>query len=257
MMRLQHPFSTRMALVGLGVFGAILSMATPATSLPGDAPVVNVSPQDGVSIPANSKGIPVVYQCPVYTSIADLPNGGGMRSYSVLFASAPDLGSDGRLLRSNIAAISGPQLFQDPELAVGQCRGIFSASSTRPETKPGTYYWQVSRLCTSCNGGYEAGPVWKFTITLTGATSALELSPLPQLFSGFAAVVNARAVDVPDGATIAIEASDGASWRELNIGTVVKNQATIPVAVEIGDVGLRASIKASSNEVVRSSEVPI
>ena len=243
-------------LLGLvAVLAGAVVVVSPVGALPTDPPITNVAPADGAAVPANAKGISVVYTCPNYTSIAELPNGGGRRDYIVQFAKSADLGSDGRFLRSNLVASAGPQYFQDNELPDGQCRGVFANSSNRVETTPGTYFWQVSRICTSC-GGYEVGPVSSFAVTLTGSNSALTIAAPSKMYGGYASIVSVSATSIPNGAAINIEASGPAGWRSIGSGNLVSGIALIPVLTQVGDTALRATA-GEGDGIVRSTETAV
>ena len=70
------------------------------------------------------------------------------------FASAPALGSDGRLLESNLIDRAGSDVTQDNDIPVGECRGRLTHA-----TGPGVVYWQAWRICIGCPGSYETAEV--------------------------------------------------------------------------------------------------
>ena len=64
---------------------------------------------------------------------------GDRKDYGVDFATRPDLGSDGRLLQSNVVALSGPDAVQDNDIPAGQCRGFMAdPARSRREAAPTT-----------------------------------------------------------------------------------------------------------------------
>src|SRR3954468_16860699 len=90
--------------------------------------------------------------------------------YGTEFATSPQLGSDGRLVESNRVA-SGGALRSNA--GADECTSAMASSSSKPQVTPGTYYWQVIRLCVACPGDYETSAVRRFTVrtalALTGS----------------------------------------------------------------------------------------
>ena len=95
----------------MAMLAVVLLLPAPALAGPGDPPVEPVLPADGAVLPTNADGIEVRYVCPEpyhITSPDTFPVFGDRKDYGVHFAASPELGSDGRLLQSNLVAIAGP-----------------------------------------------------------------------------------------------------------------------------------------------------
>ena len=144
---------------------ALSLFVTPAAvALPGDPGFVATSPADGAALPIDPGGIGVAYTCPVYRSY-DAGGGfvvyGGPKDYGVSFASSPSLGPDGRLA-DPVGLDNGHAVPGEPD----SCQSAMNpgGASPRPQETPGTYYWQVWRICTGCPSSYETGPVLSFTL---------------------------------------------------------------------------------------------
>ena len=85
---------------------------------------------------------------------------GGGDDYGVSFARAATLGPDGRL--ADPVALGTGQVVPGTQ---DQCRSALAAGrGTRPQETPGTYFWQVWRICVGCPAGYETGPVLRLTL---------------------------------------------------------------------------------------------
>ena len=127
----------------LTALAAALLLPAPAAAAPGDSPVEAVLPGDGAVLLVNAGGIETRYACPEPYTIAGEPpfsTFGDRKDYGVWYATAPALGSDGRLLRSNLVAIAGPDEVQDNDIPLGECRAFMADSGNRPEVTPGTYF---------------------------------------------------------------------------------------------------------------------
>ena len=169
-----------MRLILTAMLAAALLLPAAASAGPGDPPVEAVLPADGAVLPVNPEGIETRYTCPEpyhVTSPDTFPTFGDRTDYGVCFATSPDLGSDGRLLQSNLVAIVGPDQVQDNDIPLGQCRAYMADSGTGPESTPGTYYWQAWRLCLDCPGDYETRPVRSFRLTAAGSAAKLAVKP--------------------------------------------------------------------------------
>lgn len=136
----------------LCAFVALLLGATAARALPGDAPIELISPADGATVAPSASGSRFVFGCPDYRTV-DFGDGfalhGGVENYSAALATSPELGSDGRLRDDRRVDFSGPQ--PDNGLPAGHCSTILGDES-RAGLAPGTYWWQVARICTGCAG---------------------------------------------------------------------------------------------------------
>jgi hypothetical protein len=146
----------------------VLVLPAAALAAPEDPPVEAVLPADGAALPTNPDGIEVRYTCPEpYRIAGESPfvTHGGRDDFGVYFSSSATLGNDGRLSQADLVAISGSDDVQDNDIPAGQCRGFMADPGNRPQTKPGTYYWQAWRTCFICPGGYETSPVRSFRLT--------------------------------------------------------------------------------------------
>ena len=129
----------------------VLGSPAAAWALPGDAPFGPLSPADGATLPVDPDGIPVSYTCPVYR-VADpgFPLFGGPKDYGISLSTSPAIGADGRL--ADAAALNTGS--SDPSAGPDGCSAALGAGGPPPRIQetPGTYYWQVWRLCTGCAG---------------------------------------------------------------------------------------------------------
>ena len=194
-----------LVLVGL-LLAALLP--APASAAPEDPPVESVLPADGAVLPVNEDGIEVRYTCPEpYRSAGESPfiTFGDRKDYGVDFATRPDLGSDGRLLQSNVVALSGSDQVQDNDIPAGQCRGFMADPSNRPQVTPGTYYWQAWRSCLACPGVNETSAVRSFRLTAAGSGARLAVKPPAQAYRGYAFVASVTTKGIDTGADVALQ----------------------------------------------------
>lgn len=240
---------TRMWRVLIVATAMALTLPAAAYAMPGDAPITTVSPVNGATVTARAAGIDVIYGCPVYTNIASLPNGGGRRQYGVRFSRSTAVDSTGRL--SNAIAASGPDYFAD-DLPEDRCRATMAAAAS-PQTTPGTYYWQAHRLCSDCVGGYEVGPISRFTVTLAGPGVTLGLTAPKRAYAGYPFMSTVGAAKLPNGVRVVIQTKRAGVWRKVGAGTVLKGVAKAPTTLRIGDRGLRATVNAGGGRSIRST----
>jgi hypothetical protein len=237
----------RLLLVALAL--AALLPAT-ASAAPEDPPVESVLPADGAVLPVDADGIEVRYTCPEpYRSAGESPfiTYGDRKDYGVDFATRPELGSDGRLLQSNVVALSGPDQVQDNDIPAGQCRGYMADPGAKPQTKPGTYYWQAWRSCLSCPGGNETSAVRSFRLTAAGSGALLAVVPPARAYRGFAFVAVVITKGIEAGAPVAVQLKRGPSWK--TVGHTDANGRTGEVAIKLprsvrpGKYGMRVRSK--------------
>ncbi|HEY8584855.1 MAG TPA: hypothetical protein VIL49_17980 [Capillimicrobium sp.] len=227
-----------------------LGGAAPASALPGDDPFGPVAPEDGAVLAPSADGIPVSFTCPVYrtfTAGEGFTLFGGPSDYGVSFATAPDLGSDGRLLETNVVALDeGHTSNAVPE---GQCQSVFAASGSigeRPQERPGTYFWQVWRLCTGCDGSYETGPVRRLTIRLAARP---ELRLPRRAFAGYPVALPVDVPGAPDGAEVTVQRRAGGAWRRAGAGSAFDEAAEAIVTLPRGEQTLRAVVASGADTV--------
>ena len=141
-----------MATLRMTVIMAIVAaflVAAPAAAGPEDPPVTAVFPDNGATVALSGAGNEVRYTCPEGYRISGEPpfaTYGGRKDYGVDFATSPALGSDGRLLQSNVFDRGGPDDIQDNDIPAGQCRGYVRSEIPRD------VYWQAWRICIDCGG---------------------------------------------------------------------------------------------------------
>jgi hypothetical protein len=111
---------------------------------------------------------------------------------------------------------------------------------------PGTYYWQVWRICTGCPTSYEAGPVR----TLTLASPVQPKLSLPRkAYAGYGFFATADVTGAPDGTEVVVERKVGSSWKRAGAGIALGGKAEIVVVVPRGKPALRASLAIGSQAI--------
>ncbi len=243
----------------LAVVGLALGFASPALAQPGDDPIQSVAPVDGVVLPVSAGGIEVRYTCPSYRVAGEglFSTPGSRQDYGVRFATTPALGNDGRLLQSNLVALAGPDLVQDNDIPVGQCRGFMLDPDAKPQSRPGTYYWQASRICVDCSGGYESGPVRSFRLTAAGSGVKLGLGAPGTVYRGYAFVVDLRTKGLPNGTRVALQLRRGGRLKTFDRSRSVGSSSTLAVRLprrsRPGAYRLRATARVGSETVVSAT----
>ena len=215
----------------------LLAAAATAFALPGDPPSEPLAPADGATVPVDPDGIPVRFTCPVYRTYDDGQGFvlfGGASDHGVSFSRSPALGPDGRLADP----VSTSPGSRDPA-AEGRCVSALGAggSPPRPQETPGTYYWQVWRLCTGCSGSYETGPVRRIVLRST-ARLAIRRPPAP--YAGFPRLVALRLEGLPDGTAVTVERRAGSRWRRAGTATALGGEGEAVVTLPRGKQTLRA-----------------
>ena len=232
-----------------------LGLLTPATAaaLPGDPPVTLLAPANGADVPANPDGIGVRFTCPTYKQFDAGPFStyGDYTDYSLMFATKPDLGTDGRLKDSNV--IARDVLVLPSNVGPGQCTGVMRGGEVLepgPQVTPGTYYWQADRICTGCPTGYEQSPVWNFTVRVE---LDLALSVQKKGYAGYPIVATLKARGVPSGAKVTVERRAGRSWKRATSARVFGERGYVVLALPRGRqrVRLKATV---GTETVASPE---
>ncbi len=227
----------------------VLVMASSAYAMPGDPPVTPTSPADGATLPVSADGIPVSFECPLYRVADDgfFPIYGAAYDWGVSFATAPTLGADGRL--ANPVSL-GPGARSTPE---GTCSGAMNAGgAARPQETPGTYYWQVWRICTGCPGyDYEVGPVRTLTLVST-AKPTLKLPA--KVYAGYPVIATVSGEGLPNFTAVTIERANGSSWTRVGTDTIAGGTSEVTITLPKGAQKLRASLTVGS-QTVSSAEV--
>jgi len=227
-----------------------------AAAAPEDPPVESVLPADGAVLPVDADGVEVRYTCPApYRSAGESPfvTYGGRKDYGVDFATGAALGSDGRLLRSNVVALAGPDEVQDDDIPAGQCRGFMADPDNRPQSTPGTYYWQAWRSCLECPGGNETSPVRSFRLTAAGSGARLAVKPPARAYRGFAFVLALTTTGIDPGADVALQFKRGGAWRTAGRSAATGRAADValrlPRSVRPGRYPLRAQARVGDETI--------
>lgn len=227
----------------------VLGVVAPqAGGMPGDPSITLLTPAAGAAGPGGAAGIPVTYACPVYRQV-NLGDGfaffGKWSDYGVRLATGPELGSDGRLRQDQVVATDTGH--QPNTLPADQCAGsLATGRSDGPENTPGTYYWQASRLCGGCAGGYESSEVRELVIR---ADATLAVRPAGQVFAGYPVAVPLRLVGVPDGAVVTLQRKAGKRWRSLGTGRASKDRGEVIATLPVGVQSLRASARLGTQDL--------
>ena len=164
------------------------------------------------------------------------------------FASSPTLGPDGRLANP-VALDNGHAVPGEPD----SCQSAMNpgGASPRPQETPGTYYWQVWRLCTGCPTSYETGPVLRFTL----GSSARPVLKLParsvRRLSGDRDGERRRVGGRQRGDGRALPAGP---WSRVAGDTLVGDQAEITVSLPKGSQRVRVTATVGS-QTLASPEV--
>ena len=230
----------------LAALVACLALAAPASALPGDPGLEPLAPADGAQLATDPDGIAVSFTCPQYrqTDFGGAPFDvyGFSDDYQAYMATAPDIGSDGRLRSENVvASTSGPQ-FEQQTCTVRLGTGPGSPRP-RPQETPGVYYWQAARPC-SCAGGWEAGPVRRFT--LRGAVK-LSLTPQSRAYAGYPFFVPISVDGAPDGTSLVLQRRAGSRWRTVARTSAVLGAARPLVRLPRGRQRLRVRARLGSD----------
>jgi hypothetical protein len=197
------------------------ALAAPAAhALPGDDPITALTPDTGTTVAPDPNGLVVTYTCPVYRSaqIGDFPVISGRESYGAQLATAPTLGSDGRLLAGNVVAAG--QASQPNTVPAGQCANVFGdGRSTGPQSTPGTYYWQAYRICTQCPGEYETTEVRTLVVR---SAAVIRVKPGWTPYAGYPAPYALDLAGVPDGTAAYLQRRSGTAWKTIGSGTALE-----------------------------------
>jgi hypothetical protein len=224
---------------------AVLVWPATAVALPGDAAFAPIDPPDGAVVPVDPNGIRVTYTCPVYR-IADpgFPLFGGPTHYGVTLSTSATVGADGRL--ADGVRVTGSA---DPSVGTDGCAAYLGAGGAPPRIQetPGTYYWQVYRICTECPGEYEVGPVR--TLTLRSAVKP-GLRVGGRAYGGYPFFVSLSLTGAPDGTTVVVERRVGGAWRRAADVIALRGAAEAVVTLPRGDHQLRAVATIGSQRII-------
>jgi hypothetical protein len=225
---------SRWSCAALAAIAAALVCAPAIEALPGDAPIVLLSPGDGASVPADPDGVPVTFSCPDYHPSAQDPELVYTWSqYRVRFDESPTLGADGLLGDG----YSSPSAEND---GGPNCSARLNALGSGPEATGGRVYWQVFRPL-SHGAGYEASPVWSFVVVPEAIKAALKVRG--RIWGGYKGLYNVKAEAFIPDATIALQRRAGRKWRTFAargldpeatdlVGVLPTGRQTIRVRIE-------------------------
>jgi hypothetical protein len=218
----------------------VLLLACPATAsaLPGDPPVALVAPTDGATVVPEPDGVPVLFTCPDYRKFAgSVTLYGDYTDYEAIFATKPDLGSDGRLLDSNVV---------DRDIPVKSNTGVDRCSSGMDDgVKPGTVYWQAARLCEGCAAGYETSAVRRFIVRV----HLLGLTVPKRAYRGYPVIASVRAGGMPDGGKVTVQRRAGTKWKAVASTKVRNERGRVVFTLPQGRVRLRLKATGGTSHV--------
>jgi hypothetical protein len=226
------------------LIGLLSTLALPAAApaMPGDPLPVPLAPADGATVPVDPDGILVSYTCPVYR-VNEFNFPGGEKDYGVTMSTSPDLGADGRLA-------SGTRNTGSAEPRGSEtCSAFLGAggASPRPQETPGTYYWQVYRICTGCPGSYEVGPVLRMVLESPVEPS---LRAPRRAYAGYPFLLPLALEGAPDGTTAVVQRRTGGRWKRVGTATALGGKAQAVVVLPRGSQQLRAVVTIGSQQIV-------
>ena len=113
-----------------------------------------------------------------------------------------------------------------------RCTSALAAGGgTRPHETPGTYFWQVWRICVGCPTGYETGPVLRLTLR---STVRPRLTVPARVYAGFPVVARVTAAGLADGTAVTVQRRRGNAWVRVGSGTVAGGRAEPTVTLPRG-----------------------
>ena len=221
-------------------------VAAPAQALPGDPPIEVLEPADGATLPV-ADVIPTRFTCPVYRQF-DYGDGfvryAGAEAYNLWIWRTPDVDAYGRL--AGQVGDDG-RLEAEPDRCVA---GLQPGLVASPQELPGTYYWQVARLCVACPGGYEVGPVRRLVLR---STARLSVRPPARVYGGFAFILPLRLSGVPDRTRVRVEYRAGDRWRAAGSALALGERGDASVVLPVGPTRLRAIVTLGAETVTSPS----
>ena len=238
---------TRTVVPCLVVLIALAAFAVPSGALPGDPPVAQLAPEDGQALPVDPDGILVRFACPAYSSAPatppfTTPSAGLVSDYGAAMSSAPDLGPDGRLARTD--GIGGVA-----EVAPGTCEArLGSGGFPKPQLTPGTWYWQAWRACSGCDGGWETSPVRRFVLA---ADASLRIAAPARAYVGYPFVVAVTAAGASQLGGVVLERRVGSGW--VRVAAVDDGADAAIVSLPRGTQQLRARAASGSQDVTSAA----
>ena len=234
----------------VAIVGGLIAVA-PAGAMPGDPPVTAVAPASGATVALDAAGNEVRYTCPEGYRISGEPpfaTYGGRQDYGVDFATSPELGSDGRLLQSNVFDRAGPDYIQDNDLPDGQCRGYVRSGV------PLVVYWQAWRLCLGCPGPgpYETAEVRWMSLTTVGSGAKVSARWPRRAYSGYPFHVSVETAAVGVASKVELQVRRGAGWRRFGSVGLAADAGSGPAVLGRGRQRVRAVVRVGAESVVSS-----
>lgn len=215
--------------------------------MPGDPPIVPLTPANGATVPADPDGIPVSFEFPAYT-IAVYSGGdvtitdrGDYSDYDVRFSSGPQVGSDGRLAAQSFGSDAGPALGGDGRTCTAKLDTYDSVSS--PEIVGGRIFWQAYRYCNGCAQGNEVGPVRSFVVRPEALEGRLRVPA--RLYGGYLNVFKLESQAPLSGAQVLLQRRAGKRWKTVVKTRFQLDETDIVAALPAGRHRLRARIVAA------------
>jgi hypothetical protein len=203
---------------------------------------VPLEPADGATLPV-AEVIPTRFTCPVYRQF-DYGDGfvryGGAADHSLWISRSPDVDAYGRL---------AGQVGDDGKLEAERDRcvaGLQPGLVASAQDLPGTYYWQVARLCVACPGGYEVGPVRRLVLR---TTAKLSLRAPARVYGGFNFILPLRLAGVPDRTRVRVEYRSGDRWRPAGSAIALGERGDASVVLPVGRTRLRAIVRLGAETV--------
>jgi hypothetical protein len=153
------------------------------------------------------------------------------------------LAADGRL--ADALRVPGSA---DPSVGTDGCSAFLGAGGPPPRIQetPGTYYWQVYRICTECPGSYEVGPV-RTLILRSPVKPTVGVSG--RAYAGFPFFVSLGLAGAPDGTTVVVERRVGSQWKRVGTATALRGKAEAVVTLARGVQQLRAVATIGSQRI--------
>jgi hypothetical protein len=231
-----------------GCIGTVLLLmlmglvAAPAQALPDDPPIEPLEPADGATLPV-ADAIPARFTCPLYRQF-DYGGGfvgyGDADEYNLWIARTPDVDANGKL--AGQVGDDG-RLEAEPDRCVAGLQPGLVASA---QDLPGTYYWQVARLCVACQGGYEVGPVRRLVLR---TTAQLSLRAPAKAYGGFTFILPLRLTGVPDRTRVSVEHRSGDRWRRAGSAIALGERGDASLVLPAGRTRLRATVTLGAETV--------
>lgn len=229
-----------------------LSIAAPssALALPGDPPIVPLSPADGASVPDNTNGITVSYRCPGYRkevygdpASPSVSRGDGS-DYEVRTSASPALGSDGRLADQTFGSDQGAQPAADGMTCTSTLFGEDGSRDRLINSGP-RVYWQAYRPCIGCEGQRaETGPVRSFVVRISVAA---KLRVPRRLYAGYLNVFSVASKARLSGARVTLQRRVGRRWRKLVSESYNSDATELIASLPAGRQKIRAVISAGGS----------